>query len=42
MTQEDQQKWDRKYSEANLYQEVSKVVLDMGWAKEELQFLQRF
>ena len=26
MTQEDQQKWDRKYSEANLYQEVSKVV----------------
>lgn len=26
MTQEDQQKWDRKYSEASLYQEVSKVV----------------
>ncbi len=26
MTQEDQQKWDRKYSQASLYQEVSKVV----------------
>ena len=40
MTQEDQQKWDRKYSEANLYQEVSKVVDSPNVAKKVSQVLQ--